>query len=505
MMASGSGSSSSLSFDLGGPYAWQGFDMDHTFVTYQLDATGALIFRGIAAHLHALRPLAYPARLFAGVAHDTAASTKGVVFDAENGHLVHVTTRNTVCCGRHGSTPLDAAALERAYGADRRFPHAAAVRAFERDPRTFAAFSSPFGLPGVQVLAILVDHVDSQAPASEAAETLEAPQRPDYAQLLADVFGAFADMYDPSSLRLCRGAFFPALAAEPGRFLVKTAAAVLDMVRALRASGQKVFLMTNSRLDFAEVVMQFAVGPDWRSRFDLVIGAATKPAFFTAASPGAPFRPEGSDAEEAVVALGGPAVHFGGWRALRDQLGAGAEGSKVLYWGDDLNGDVAALRATGGAWDAVAVVEELGDGEHANSEHVFHCPSSPHVGLVLDQGLNLGGGLAAGAATATPTATATAVTATATATVTGGAGAATTLTLAAVEEEAVLCVPSVLHVAARLAKDSSGLVLHGCKHSSYSASERTLWFPLTPLELLHRTNAFQTTAAAEPPTSQAVL
>jgi hypothetical protein len=95
-----------------------------------------------------------------------------------------------------------------------------------------------------------------------------------------------------------RGGFFSALRAHPEAFLVRRPGLrrILRRLRGLPggAAGEDgqsgtaaaprrthhVFLATNSQQRFADFLLEFALGPDWRECFDLVIYNALKPAWF---------------------------------------------------------------------------------------------------------------------------------------------------------------------------------------------------------------------------------
>jgi hypothetical protein len=53
----------------------------------------------------------------------------------------------------------------------------------------------------------------------------------------------------------------------------------------LRESGIKLFLLTNSGDEFAELLMAHAFGADWRSLFDLVLLKGRKPYYFLMDAP----------------------------------------------------------------------------------------------------------------------------------------------------------------------------------------------------------------------------
>jgi hypothetical protein len=84
----------------------------------------------------------------------------------------------------------------------------------------------------------------------------------------------------------------------------------------LRSAGKKLFLLTNSRMEYTEKMMTYLLGgsmneyPTWRNFFDVVIVAATKPIFFTEKRPlqereGAVLRPATPPLERGKVYEGG--------------------------------------------------------------------------------------------------------------------------------------------------------------------------------------------------------
>jgi len=101
------------------------------------------------------------------------------------------------------------------------------------------------------VCAQLVDSEDAGAGVGAGAEA-------GYA-FVPDLMAGLEHTYSPPSFGLRRGMFFPALLAEPARFLAPrpTTRAWLE---AQRSRGRRLFLVTNSHVDFSEFVMQ-ARGP----------------------------------------------------------------------------------------------------------------------------------------------------------------------------------------------------------------------------------------------------
>lgn len=77
------------------------------------------------------------------------------------------------------------------------------------------------------------------------------------------------------------------MASDPGKYIHRDDALV-PMLQSLRASGKKVFLLTNSLWDFTNVVMNYLVegsegeakSTKWMELFDAVVTGSCKPGFF---------------------------------------------------------------------------------------------------------------------------------------------------------------------------------------------------------------------------------
>uniref|UniRef100_A0A8B9LJR8 5'-nucleotidase domain containing 3 n=1 Tax=Astyanax mexicanus TaxID=7994 RepID=A0A8B9LJR8_ASTMX len=130
------------------------------------------------------------------------------------------------------------------------------------------------------------------------------------------------------------------------------------VLRKLSENGKKMFLITNSPLDFVDRGMNYIVGKDWRDLFDVVIVQADKPSFFNDRRK--PFRRVTDKGvllwdrihhlEKGQIYKQGNLYEFlrlTGWR-----------GSKVLYFGDHIYSDLADLTLKHG-WRTGAIIPEL--------------------------------------------------------------------------------------------------------------------------------------------------
>lgn len=130
------------------------------------------------------------------------------------------------------------------------------------------------------------------------------------------------------------------------------------VLKKLSANGKKLFLITNSPLDFVDRGMNYIIGKDWRDLFDVVIVQADKPGFFNDRRK--PFRrvtDKGMLLWDRIHHLEKGQIYKQGnlYEFLRL---TGWRGSKVLYFGDHIYSDLADLTLKHG-WRTGAIIPEL--------------------------------------------------------------------------------------------------------------------------------------------------
>src|SRR5262249_12579412 len=108
----------------------------------------------------------------------------------------------------------------------------------------------------------------------------------------------------------------------------------------LRSSGKKLFLLTNSLLEYTDCVMRHVLDgrlpeyPSWRNYFDVVVVGAQKPRFFSERAPFFEVSGAGPDgaAAEPAEALERGKVYEGGNLADFERL-LTISGDRILYVG----------------------------------------------------------------------------------------------------------------------------------------------------------------------------
>jgi 5'-nucleotidase len=129
----------------------------------------------------------------------------------------------------------------------------------------------------------------------------------------------------------------------------------------LRSAGKKLFLLTNSRWAYTDKMMNYLLGnamteyPAWKNFFDVVIVAATKPAFFQERRP--LLERDGENVRPANFPLERGRVYEGG--NLHDlERALNVTGDEVLYVGDHIYGDILRSKKES-AWRTAMIMQEL--------------------------------------------------------------------------------------------------------------------------------------------------
>ncbi|CAE8619959.1 unnamed protein product [Polarella glacialis] len=347
---------------------WIGFDLDHTLVRYKLDELLPLVYRCICSYLVEQRGV--HSKVF-DVPYDFGFCERGLVFDGRTGDLIKLDAFGCVRIACHGYSAtsdfvtgvsqgsgrfLSTDEVHQRYGAD-------AWRGLNELRQNWRAedadiFATLFEVPACQAAALLVDEIDRQA--LQGAASTEGANA--YASILPDIRAALHKHMKWENFAKREGGYFPCLAEQVDKFVLprETVRTWLENLR--RAGGKRLFLLTNSNWDYADMVMAAAFGSDWRDLFDLsVYRASKKGGFFDHRRPFKTFQRESLG--EQAMPHGLKAAHKAGIMEfvegnVKDLSELFGEDASVLYFGDDLNGDITITHRRS-EWHTAAVVEEL--------------------------------------------------------------------------------------------------------------------------------------------------
>ncbi len=289
-----------------------GFDLDHTLALYDDDAVNALAMAEACALLAVQRGFRDHELVAAPNAHD-AAVARALALDLTTSHVVKLDAGRRVRVARRGGRWLT-----------RHDVDAAHPECLPADGDGIHPISSRFDIPTMWLF-------DAVARACDPTAGMDA------ARVCRDV----REMLDWSHTR---GELKQRLVSDLTRF-VSGVSGTTERLAEWRRAGKRLFVVTNSERAFATAVLDLAVGPAWRTLFDVVSTSSRKPSFF--------MRSDGTHTAE----RSDRAIVLEGAHAAAVEAAVGVNPEHILYVGDNARADILAARAHG--WKTAHVVEEL--------------------------------------------------------------------------------------------------------------------------------------------------
>lgn len=248
---------------------WLGFDLDHTLVRYRLHALLSLIFhslsRFLVLHLKDFSSSSshYPEEL-ANVPYDQDFAAKGIVVDLDKGNFLKLNYKKRIVRAYHGLRKMDQDEIIRSY------PEGIVQEFHDEPTERFKPLITFFDIPAIFLMALLVQRIDSGTCGNVS----------DYHQAWKDVISGFHFCFGDFQ----QGEYFEALRQDISRYVYKRPD-VKNWLLKLRGNGIRLFLATNSHLDYADLLLKYSFGEDWRTLFDLTIVDSRKPIFFNSRTP----------------------------------------------------------------------------------------------------------------------------------------------------------------------------------------------------------------------------
>lgn len=307
--------------------AWVGFDMDYTLAVYRQQEMDELSIR---ATIEKLVARGYPDFLRA-IPYATAFPVRGLLIDKKFGHILKMNRYKFVTKGYHGLRELGKGELRELY-------HSKKIR--PATPR-YHWIDTLYALSEASLYAALVDALEQRGLAI------------DYAQAFTDIRESIDEAHRDGTILDTVMGDFPRFVARD-----KELASTLHK---LRSSGKKLFVLTNSRWQYTDAMMTYLLDgemseyPHWRNYFDIVIVAATKPAFFQERRP--LMERDGDTVREATFPLERGKIYEGG-NLVDLERALGVPSDEVLYVGDHIYGDILRSKKES-AWRTAMIIQEL--------------------------------------------------------------------------------------------------------------------------------------------------
>lgn len=335
-----------------------GFDMDYTLARYRQDRLEALSLEATVAKLI---KIGWP-EVLAEVQPEPEFATRGLLVDKQRGNLVKMDRHGYVGRVYHGRNQLDRPQRKAIYHTQR----------VGQERTRFAYVDTLFSLPEVTLYAAVVDMIDNQP------ELWGPLGPPDYINAWNSVRAAIDESHQDNSIKA-------RIKADVAAYFDKDPE-LAPTLHKLRSSGKKLFLLTNSLLDYTEAVMSYLLDSeleaydDWTSYFDWIVVGSCKPAFFTAGEPFIEMRRSvhgngnGMGNPEAPSRIGKPVTEplkgriYEGGNQIGLQRALGVRPDEILYVGDHIYGDIVRSKKTSG-WRTVLIVEELESELRVRADH----------------------------------------------------------------------------------------------------------------------------------------
>jgi HAD superfamily 5'-nucleotidase-like hydrolase len=307
---------------------WVGFDMDYTLAIYNQVEMDRLSIRATIDKL-ALR--SYPADVLGEVEYKIDFPIRGLLIDKRYGHILKMDRFKVVQKGYHGLRELSKDEIRALYQSKKIRPTTA----------RYHWIDTLYALSEAALYAAIVEAFEQRSMAI------------DFAKVFTDIRESIDEAHRD-------GTIVEALNSDYPRYLLKDDK-LASTLHKFRSAGKKLFLLTNSRWSYTDRMMTYLLGgamseyPTWRNYFDVVIAAATKPAFFQERRPlmerdGDALRPATFPLERGRVYEGGNLHELE--RAL------GVTGDQIFYVGDHIYGDILRSKKDS-AWRTAMIIQEL--------------------------------------------------------------------------------------------------------------------------------------------------
>lgn len=327
-----------------------GFDLDHTLIQYKLDNLYPLIYSCFTQVL--VKERGYDPSLLEDDFDDLKDfCLRGLVLDAKKGNILKLGKDGFILRATHGTRQMSNEEITDCYGEKHMWTDFSSL---EENPiqhsSIFRVFENYFDLPLVVICARIVDVID------------EKNGKPEEYNFWPDILSSLRQIFNPSSFGAQQGYYFSSVKQNTSKFVKPCSKKIIEWIKSLKEGKQTVFLLTNSFIDYTNLLMNYAVGKDWSKMFDIIVCMAGKPGFFKTDEPLPKFHQlEGEKEVCTVQELKENNIYSrGNHRDFTSflQKQTNQDNPKVLFFGDSIRSDLYPSAVFGG-WHVITVLEEM--------------------------------------------------------------------------------------------------------------------------------------------------
>ena len=331
---------------------WIGFDLDHTLIRYRLTELHTLIYDLMCQYL--VDTHEYNSQLLRNP-YDKYFGVKALIYDSLYGNLIQLDSNGLVHTALHGiQQRLTSEQIKQIY------PNA--LQDIEEDAsKRFLCIFTYFEHCISYLIGHLVDSIDNnRIYALNSTKTIEQDRK--YSFFLVDLTAGFDYLFGDFN----RGNYFRSIRNNPEKYIYKRPD-VRQWLEKLKSANKRLFLATNSRLDYTDLLTKYAFGDDWRDLFDLIIVDCKKPLFFSDPI-NRIFQRINENDNQFIPVTNNDLIKdfsknyiyaFGNSRDLHSIMKEISQQEPiVIYFGDHIKSDINALKQHTN-WLAGVIVEEL--------------------------------------------------------------------------------------------------------------------------------------------------
>ncbi|UYV81158.1 NT5DC1 [Cordylochernes scorpioides] len=322
-----------------------GFDMDHTLCHYNLESLNCILYKLHADFLIGKKGY-NPKFLRQSYASGKHFIQKGLILDKQRGNILKISHDHRILRGYHGTNPLGVEELKAIYGSDLKWKELEGFpqkQASSKSPNSYYIFYDFFVVFASLICTRIVDTLDSEA----------GPQ---------EIYNFWSDVYEGLEyIFSTNGGFYENLLGSPELYIKKSSPAFKSWLQSLNTKHRtKLFLLSNSPMDFVSFLCSYCLGPSWNEHFDIVITDGDKPSFFMSDSN---FQIITQDTTETVSKenLTSNIIYSkGNWKDLLYFFNNYSDIplEKVIYFGDSFLSDIFSP-VSNSCCHTAAIVEEL--------------------------------------------------------------------------------------------------------------------------------------------------
>ncbi|GAM17939.1 hypothetical protein SAMD00019534_011140 [Acytostelium subglobosum LB1] len=248
-----------------------GFDMDMTLVRYKNDALCRLIFDNLLTTLIPNHPHLKSCPLNMDLCH------RGTIIDIHNGYILKLDSKKRVLRAYFGDEVVSKTQIDNEY-------HKATIEGTDLPLENFTGNSSSrylvlssfFELPLGPIWLCHINHLkqlETLAPGQEYVSLKKNDIQSFIKSIIASMDYSFNDYWNSE--------YHATIRANPGNFVYKATEEFKSWLRRMRERGVRVLLITNSKSEYAHMLMTYSYGENFQELFDLVITDARKPTYFS--------------------------------------------------------------------------------------------------------------------------------------------------------------------------------------------------------------------------------